>query len=111
MIWFGVGAVIGAVVGGAVGGIQYQIFKPWGKIFNPNGPLFQEGVDPRSLKPIRNLNKLNPSDLARVEKYGRDKVIHVFKNGYISDGHHRVANAIRYKRLVDVFIKHGDYTP
>ena len=63
----------------------------------------QIGVDPKTLTP--NGRTLIPSRLETAERYGKDMVVEVFSNGVIYDGHHRVANAIRYGRSVDVLVR------
>ncbi|WP_213414292.1 hypothetical protein, partial [Xylanibacillus composti] len=77
--------------------------------FNPYGSRVQTGVDPNTLVPAKDLKNLTniPGGAQRVTnavKHGGDKPIIVDRNGKILDGHHRVYDAIRKGRTVDVQI-------
>ncbi|RXE57502.1 ParB N-terminal domain-containing protein [Acetivibrio mesophilus] len=64
----------------------------------------QEGVDPTTLKPTKNLRTLDPIRQKNAVKYAGDKPIIVDKNGKVLDGHHRLKDAIEKGRDVDVQI-------
>ncbi|WP_353324618.1 RHS repeat-associated core domain-containing protein, partial [Chitiniphilus shinanonensis] len=70
--------------------------------FDPTGRRVQEGVNPKSLKPQKDLSKLDKGRLRRVEENARDQSIEVTRDGVIQQGHHRVRNAIDNGRSVDV---------
>lgn len=78
--------------------------EPIGKPFDSNGPKYQEGVDPYTLAPSKDLSTLNRQRLSNAYKYGRDIPLSVYKSGIIEDGHHRLQNARQMKFAVDVFI-------
>lgn len=110
------GSAIGSMAGGIIGGkIQSKMAaraaKPWGSQLDLNGPSYQEGVDPRSVafKPRKNLKKLNPTRLAKVESLVQSgkvrDTVEILRNGQVQQGHHRLANAIKHKRTIDVIIK------
>ena len=110
------GSAIGSMAGGIIGGkIQSKMAaraaKPWGSQLDLNGPSYQEGVDPRSVafKPRKNLKKLDPTRLAKVESLVQSgkvrDTVEILRNGQVQQGHHRLANAIKHKRTIDVIIK------
>ena len=80
--------------------------KPIGPPYDPNGPRRQEGVDPNTLKPVKDLNTLDPQRIQNAVKYAGDESIQVYRDGTIYQGHHRVADAIKNRRAVDVFIEY-----
>ena len=108
-----VAGITAGVLAGASKGIGNKIANNAATKANGVGRSFQTGqqvgttqigVNPKTLIP--NGRTLLPSKLAGAEKYGRDLAIDVYSNGIIYDGHHRVANAIRYGRSVDVFVRY-----
>ncbi|MHB8064410.1 MAG: RHS repeat-associated core domain-containing protein, partial [Ruminiclostridium sp.] len=75
-----------------------------GKSFDPKGATVQEGVNPNTLKPGKNLDNLDPQRQKNAVKYAGDKPIIVDRNGNVLDGHHRLNDAIKNGRAVDVQI-------
>lgn len=80
-----------------------------GRSFNPFGNRVQMGVDPNTLVPAKDMKNLTkiPGGTQRVAnavKHGGDKPIIVDRKGNILDGHHRVYDAIRNGRTVDIQI-------
>jgi hypothetical protein len=78
--------------------------EPIGKPFNPNGPAVQEGVDPRTLTPQKDLGTLSRQRMNDAVTHAKDKPIKVDRNGVVQDGHHRLKDAIENNRAVDVQI-------
>jgi len=80
--------------------------KPVGVPFDPSHPSghVQIGVDPRTLRPVKDLNSLDQQRLANAEKFARDQSIEVNRRGEVLQGHHRLKNAIDHGRVVDVVI-------
>ena len=78
--------------------------KSAGKPFDPAGPKYQIGVDPKTLTPSKDLYNLDSYRLKSAEIYGRDQALSVYRNGVIEDGNHRLANALNNNRSVDVII-------
>ncbi len=78
--------------------------KPIGKEFDPKGKTVQEGIDPNTLKPVKDLDTLDPIRQKNAIKYAGDKPIIVDRNGNVLDGHHRLKDAIQNGRAVDVQI-------
>ena len=78
--------------------------KPIGPAFDPKGNRVQQGVDPRSLTPTKDLSTLDNRRLEDAIKYGGDKPIIVDNKGNVLDGHHRLKYAIEHNRAVDVSI-------
>lgn len=74
------------------------------KQFNSKGKKIQFGIDPWSLKPTKDLSKLDKKRLSDAYKYGRDQAISVYRDGTIEDGHHRLANARKRNQAVDIII-------
>ena len=75
-----------------------------GKVFDPKGKVVQEGVDPNTLNPGKNLNTLDPIRQKNAVKYAGDKPIIVDRKGNVLDGHHRLKDAIENSRAVDIQI-------
>ncbi len=110
------GAVFGVVSGGITKGIfstSRKIINNTKKIkkvrnvgvgnsFNPRGPRIQTGVNPKTLKPRKDLSSLDKGRLKRVEEFGRDQAIDVERSGVVRQGHHRIRNAIDRGRSIDV---------
>ncbi len=78
--------------------------KSVGKAFDPKGATVQEGVNPNTLKPGKNLDTLDPKRQKDAVKYAGDKPIIVDRNGNVLDGHHRLNDAIKNGRAVDIQI-------
>ena len=76
-----------------------------GKPFEPGKTGFQYGVNPNTLTPQKDLSTLDPRRMANAVKFAQDQAIRVGQTGIIQDGHHRVANAIKSGRAVDVFVE------
>ena len=76
-----------------------------GKPFEPGKTGFQYGVDPNTLIPQKNLATLDPKRMADAIKFGGDQSIRVGRTGIIQDGHHRVADAIKNGRAIDIFVE------
>ena len=72
--------------------------------FVPNGNSVQEGVNPNSLIPSKDLDSLDSQRMNNAVKYAGDKPIVVNKNGVVLDGHHRLKYAIMNNKAVDVTI-------
>jgi hypothetical protein len=106
----GVGVVAATGAAGAVRGLAWRAAaresKAIGNAFQRGKKLgsIQEGVNPKTLTPAKDLEKLNPSRLRDAAQYARDKAIEVTSNGTIRDGHHRVKNAIDAGRAVDTVV-------
>ncbi len=108
------GTVLTTVLGGATGAaygyslassqLQSHPSNP-GKDFNPNGPRIQEGVNPNSLIPTKDLSSLSPQRMEAAVKYAGNWAIEVSRSGVILDGHHRVAYAIKHGKMVDVIVQ------
>lgn len=79
--------------------------KVLGKKFKENGAKVQIGVDPNSLKPVKDLRTLDPKRMKSAIKYGGDHVIVVNRSGEVLDGHHRLKYAIEHEKAVDVEIR------
>ena len=75
-----------------------------GPDFNPNGNAVQEGINPNSLSPTKDLSSLDDFRMQNAVKYGGNKPIIVDKYGNVLDGHHRLKHAILNDRAVDVSI-------
>ena len=75
-----------------------------GPDFDPNGPSVQEGVNPNSLKPTKDLSTLDPARIKNSIKYAENKPIIVDSDGNVLDGHHRLKYAIDNNRPVDVSV-------
>ncbi|MEN2774877.1 discoidin domain-containing protein [Acetivibrio clariflavus] len=75
-----------------------------GKPFDPKGKVVQVGVDPKTLKPTKNLDTLDPIRQKNAVKHAGDKPIIVDRKGNVLDGHHRLNDAIQNGRAVDVQI-------
>ena len=78
--------------------------EPIGKPFDPDGPRIQEGVDPHTLTPTKDLSTLNPQRLQQVQQYGMNQSIEVYRDGTVADGHHRLRLALENNAAVDVNI-------
>ena len=109
--WGTVGStVIGGLIGAANGydvaraQLPQKTLNP-GKDFQPNGPSIQEGVNPNTLTPTKNLSMLSPQRMQNAIKYGGNQAISVTSTGVILDGHHRVAYAIKNRQMVDVVVE------
>ena len=76
-----------------------------GKPFAPNGKSIQEGVDPNTLIPNKDLSQLSLQRMQNAVKYAGNQAISVTRNGVILDGHHRVAYAIKHGQMVDVIVE------
>lgn len=76
--------------------------EPIGKPFDPKGPSVQEGVDPHTLTPTKDLSTLDPQRLKQVQQYGMNQSITVYRDGTIEDGHHRLRIALENNAAVDV---------
>lgn len=103
----------GAILGGASGYIgskgsknssTFSKSKTVGKPFNPKGSKVQIGVNPKTLKPSKDLSTLDPQRLKRAEIFGQGQALSVYRNGVVEDGHHRLANALANNRAVDIII-------
>ncbi|MBU1077780.1 MAG: HD domain-containing protein, partial [Spirochaetes bacterium] len=82
-----------------------------GNKFDPNGPSYQVGVDPRTIKP-------GDKSLKTVQKIGRQRInkindamnnpggkvdpVVLSQDGTIRDGHHRVVEALENGRSIDI---------
>ena len=75
-----------------------------GPDFDPNGPLVQEGINPNSLNPSKELDSLDPTRMKNAVKYASNKPIIVDRNGNVFDGHHRLRFAIEHNKPIDVSI-------
>ena len=75
-----------------------------GPDFNPNGPACQEGINPNSLKPTKDLSTLDPARVKNAVEFAGDRPIIVDKNGYVLDGHHRLQYAIENNQAVDISV-------
>lgn len=73
--------------------------------FKPGQTGLQYGVDPNTLTPVKDLADLDPYRMSNAVKYGINQAVKVVKTGIIYDGHHRVANAIKNGRTIDVFVE------
>jgi len=51
------------------------------------------------------LTSLNPKRIADAVKFGGDHAVIVSRSGIIQDGHHRVADAIKNGRVIDIFVE------
>ncbi|MDD4096862.1 MAG: hypothetical protein PHP22_11560 [Oscillospiraceae bacterium] len=78
--------------------------EPIGPDFKPNGPAVQEGINPNSLIPKKDLSTLDPARMADAIKYAGNRPIIVDKSGAVLDGHHRLAYAIKNNQAVDASI-------
>ena len=76
-----------------------------GKPFRKGALGIQEGIDPNTLIPTKDLSRLSSFRINNAVKYAGDQAIRVTKSGVILDGHHRVAYAIKYGKMVDVFVE------
>ncbi|MCL2086494.1 MAG: hypothetical protein FWH05_02725 [Oscillospiraceae bacterium] len=85
--------------------------KPIGREVDLKGKDVQLGVDPRSevFKPRKDLSRLNKQNLATIEKLVQERKLHdavtISRDGTILEGHHRLANAIKNGRAIDVIIE------
>jgi RHS repeat-associated protein len=75
-----------------------------GKPFDPKGPKTQEGVDPTTLKPSKDLRSLNRDRLDKAEENAREQGVDARRSGELQDGNHRTRNAIDNDRSIDVNI-------
>ena len=75
-----------------------------GPDFDPKGPNVQEGVNPNSLKPAKDLSTLDSARMRNSIKYAENKPIIVDRQGNVLDGHHRLKYAIDNNKPVDVSI-------
>lgn len=94
------GAAVGGLIGlgaGAVAGAPFKKGQPCGSV--------QIGVDPNTLTPTKDLSTLDPRRIHNAVKYAGDRALEVTQNGEVLQGHHRLANAIRIGKAVDVEIK------
>ena len=82
-----------------------KVVKNPGVPFKPGVRGFQSGVNPNTLKPTKDLASLDPQRIINAVKYGGDQAISVSLSGQILDGHHRVADAIRNGRMIDIFVE------
>lgn len=64
----------------------------------------QIGVDPRTLTPKKNLSTLDSQRIESAVDHARNSLLEVTADGVISDGHHRLKDAINNRRPVDVII-------
>lgn len=78
--------------------------KSVGKAFDPNGKTVQQGVDPNTLIPGKDLSTLDDKRLKDAIKYGSDKSIIVDRNGKVLDGNHRLKYALDNNKSVDITI-------
>jgi hypothetical protein len=80
--------------------------KEIGVAFKAGQPLgtIQEGVNPKTLIPAKDLSKLDPKRISDAVKYAGDKALEVSRGGVIQQGHHRLAHALKTGRAVDVII-------
>lgn len=76
-----------------------------GKPFEAGKTGLQNGIDPNTLIPQKDLTTLNPQRMANAIKYGGDQAVRVGRTGIIQDGHHRVADAIMNGRAIDIFVE------
>lgn len=78
---------------------------------NPGSPFkagktgFQYGVDPNTLIPSKDLSTLDSQRISDAVKFGGNHSVIVGKTGIIQDGHHRVADAIKNGRAIDIFVE------
>ena len=119
-----VGEAIGGETGAAVAGYAYdgvvlaaglyagKVSIPQktvpanpGNAFKPGVTGFQYGVNPNTLTPTKNLSNLDPQRITNAVRYGGNQSITAGLTGKIYDGHHRVADAIRNGRAIDVFVQ------
>ncbi len=119
-----IGEAIGGETGAEIAGYAYDTvvfaatvyslttsFYPKSAPQNPGSPFrpgvsgIQEGVNPNTLTPTKNLSSLSSFRMKNAVKYGGDQAITVTINGVILDGHHRVAYAIKHNKMVDVFVE------
>ena len=82
-----------------------RVPKNPGSPFEPGKTGLQQGVDPSTLIPQKDLTTLDPQRMANAVKYGGDHAVIVSKTGVIIDGHHRVADAIINGRAIDIFVE------
>ena len=75
-----------------------------GPDFKPYGPKSQEGVNPNSLKPSKDLSTLDTTRMKNAVQYAENKPIIVDEKGSVLDGHHRLKFAIDNNKPVDVSI-------
>jgi len=77
-----------------------------GEPFDSKAPIgkVQVGVDPQSLIPNKDLNSLDSERLRNVEEHARDIPIEVNHLGFVIQGHHRLKNALKNNRSIDVKI-------
>ena len=78
--------------------------KVIGPDFIPYGKSVQEGINPNSLIPTKDLNTLDTQRMNNAIKYGGNKPIIVDELGNVLDGHHRLKYAIKNNKAVDVSI-------
>ena len=76
---------------------------PIGPNFVPYGKSVQEGVNPNSLIPTKDLSTLDNQRMQNAVKYGGEPII-VDNLGNVLDGHHRLKYAIKNNKAVDVSI-------
>ncbi|MDF2804183.1 MAG: hypothetical protein K0S61_4088, partial [Anaerocolumna sp.] len=84
--------------------LQDSSKKYIGPDFNPKGKVVQEGINPNSLHPTKDLGTLDNQRMKNAVKYGGDKPIIVDRNGTVLDGHHRLKYAITNNKAVDISI-------
>ena len=75
-----------------------------GKVFDRKGSSVQEGIDPNTLIPSKDLSTLDPLRVQNTIRYAMDKPIIVDRNGVVLDVHHRLFAAIKSGRAVDIQI-------
>ena len=76
-----------------------------GKPFEAGKTGIQQGVNPNTLIPQKDLSTLNPQRMANAVRFGGDQAVRVGRTGIIQDGHHRVADAIMNGRAIDIFVE------
>lgn len=91
---------VSGYVGGKVGGTGQA-----GVPFNPNARGVQVGVNPRTLIPAKDLSSLSSSRVRDAVRHAGDHAIIVNRNGRVLNGHHRLSDAIRNNRAIDVQIR------
>jgi len=87
---------------------RFTAKKPIGKPFDPTKPKgsVQIGVNPNTIRPGKDLSKLDRGRLRRAEQYGKNKALKYGQfEGKLRDGNHRLRNAIDKNRAVDVIIE------
>lgn len=106
-LWHGILGRVGCIPGpvGAIANfVDCGIYLAEGPDFIPYGKLVQEGVNPNSLIPTKDLSTLDTERMKNAVRYGGDKSIIVDNLGNVLDGHHRLKYAIENNKAVDVSI-------